>query len=49
MIQEVNMGDGFKYKTTRCPIQINGEFLKSEIGSPKKGEHTQNIIQEFSL
>jgi len=49
MIQEVNMGDGFSYKTTRCPIQINGALLKSEIGSPMKGEHTSKIKEEFSL
>lgn len=49
MIQEVSMGDGYKYKTTRCPIQINGEWLTSEIGSPKLGEHNLKIEQEFNL
>lgn len=47
MIQEVTMSDGFKFKTTRCPIQINGEWLRSEIGTPKLGEHTNSIQKEF--
>ncbi|WP_317131977.1 CaiB/BaiF CoA transferase family protein [Seonamhaeicola marinus] len=47
MIQEVVMGDGFKYQTTRCPIRIDGEVLKSPLGSPALGEHTQAIINEL--
>ena len=47
MIQKVKMGDGFEYETTRCPIKINGEFLKSSIGSPALGEHTDRIIAEL--
>lgn len=47
MIQEVNMSDGYKFQTTRCPIQINGEWLTSEVGTPKLGEHTEQIKREF--
>lgn len=47
MIQKVKMGDGFEYETTRCPIRIDGEILKSSLGSPSLGEHTQSIINEL--
>ncbi|WP_067146492.1 CaiB/BaiF CoA transferase family protein [Pseudotamlana agarivorans] len=48
MIQEVNMADGYRYKTTRCPIQINGTWLTSEIGSPVLGEHNEKINKELA-
>ncbi len=47
MIQTVTMGDGFQYKTTRCPIKIDGELLVSPIGAPALGEHTSKIINEL--
>ncbi|MBE8721612.1 CaiB/BaiF CoA transferase family protein [Sphingobacterium pedocola] len=47
MIQQVTMGDGFVYDTTRCPIRIDGEVLYSDKGSPKLGEHNQKIINEL--
>ncbi|MFC3362373.1 CaiB/BaiF CoA transferase family protein [Pedobacter fastidiosus] len=47
MIQEVEMLDGYKYETTRCPIRIDGELLTSSKGSPKLGQDNQNIIKEF--
>ena len=47
MIQRVNMGDGFSYDTTRCPIRIDGERLTSKKGSPALGEHTNSIKQEL--
>ncbi len=49
MIQEVQMSDGYSFKTTRCPIRINNAFLTSELGTPKLGEHTSSIDQEFAL
>ncbi|WP_430934185.1 CaiB/BaiF CoA transferase family protein [Saccharicrinis sp. 156] len=49
MIQEVNMGDGFSYNTTRCPISINDEFLTSEKGCAELGEDNQEIQVEFTL
>ena len=47
MIQEVTMGDGFTYETTRCPIRIDGELLTAPLGSPALGEHTKAIIHEL--
>ncbi|RNL52610.1 CaiB/BaiF CoA transferase family protein [Pedobacter jejuensis] len=47
MIQEVEMVDGYKYETTRCPIRIDGELLKSSVGSPKLGQDNEKIIKEF--
>lgn len=49
MIQNVKMSDGYEFKTTRCPIEINKEYLTSELGTPKLGEHNQQIQEEFSL
>ncbi len=49
MVQEVKMSDGFNYQTTRCPIKIDGETYTNALGSPKLGEHTQAIIEEFNL
>lgn len=49
MIQTVNMSDGYRYKTTRCPIRINDEFLTSELGTPKLGEHNKVIEEEFKI
>ncbi len=47
MVQEVNMSDGFRYSTTRCPIRIDGEIFKNGKGSPKLGEDTEKIVWEF--
>jgi CoA:oxalate CoA-transferase len=49
MIQEVEMLDGYKYETTRCPISIDGELLTSAKGSPKLGQDNEKIINEFNL
>ncbi|MCJ8208482.1 CoA transferase [Mucilaginibacter sp. RS28] len=47
MIQEVTMQDGFKYRTTRCPIRIDGEVFTSVKGSPKLGQDTAAILDEL--
>lgn len=47
MVQQVTMGDGFQYETTRCPIRIDGELLIAAKGSPKLGEHTEKIKEEL--
>lgn len=47
MLQQVTMGDGFRYETTRCPIRIDGERLTATKGSPKLGEHTAKILEEL--
>ncbi len=46
-IQEVQMIDGYAYKTTRCPIKIDGEYFTSSKGSPKLGQDNERIINEF--
>lgn len=48
MLQTVTMGDGYSYDTTRCPIRIDGELLKSAKGSPALGEHTAGIIASLA-
>ncbi|MNL52704.1 hypothetical protein D3C87_1759000 [compost metagenome] len=47
MIQEVEMIDGYRYETTRCPIRIDGELLVSSKGSPKLGQDNEKIINQF--
>lgn len=46
-VQEVAMEDGYSYKTTRCPIKIDGEIFTSQKGSPKLGQDNERIIKEF--
>ncbi|MFD0990087.1 CaiB/BaiF CoA transferase family protein [Mariniflexile jejuense] len=46
-VHKVTMGDGYSYKTTRCPIKIDGELFISEKGSPKLGEHNEKILKEL--
>ena len=47
--QEVTRDDGPTLKTTRCPITIDGERLKSPLGAPRVGQHTAAIRHEFGL
>jgi len=47
MIQQVTMIDGYSYRTTRCPIRIDGEMPYSSKGSPKLGQDNDAIIKEF--
>jgi crotonobetainyl-CoA:carnitine CoA-transferase CaiB-like acyl-CoA transferase len=49
MEQTVRRGSGFEYRTTACPIRINGERPRATSGSPALGEHTRSIRAEFSL
>ncbi|MFA9194266.1 CaiB/BaiF CoA-transferase family protein [Flavobacterium sp. FBOR7N2.3] len=46
-VQQVEMLDGYSYKTTRCPIRIDGELFTSGKGSPKLGQDNERIIKEF--
>ncbi|CAD0000445.1 CaiB/BaiF CoA transferase family protein [Flavobacterium chungangense] len=46
-IQRVEMLDSYNYKTTRCPIRIDGEIFTSSKGSPKLGQDNERIIKEF--
>ncbi|HEX8018125.1 MAG TPA: CaiB/BaiF CoA-transferase family protein [Flavobacterium sp.] len=45
--QRVEMLDNYNYKTTRCPIRIDGEIFTSSKGSPKLGQDNERIIKEF--
>ena len=49
MIQEVSRSETVKLDTTRCPIRIDGEILKSDKGAPRIGEDTQQIMAEFAI
>lgn len=49
MIQNVIRRPGVELKTTRCPIRIDGQILKSARGAPALGEHTAQIVRDFSL
>jgi crotonobetainyl-CoA:carnitine CoA-transferase CaiB-like acyl-CoA transferase len=48
MVQEVTMGDGYQYRTTRCPIRFDGELLTSPIGSPRLGQDNAAILAEIA-
>jgi len=47
MLQEVELSDGYKYRTTRSPITIDGEIFTSTKGSPKLGEDNDKIIAQL--
>ena len=49
MIQHVQMSDGYRFQTTRCPIRINDALLTSNLGTPKLGEHTNMIQSEMNI
>jgi CoA:oxalate CoA-transferase len=49
MLQEVARTETPSIRTTRCPIRVNGERLKSSKPSPRVGENTQTIQIEFNL
>ena len=48
MVQEVSMMDGYQYRTTRCPIRLDGELLTSPVGSPKLGQNNAAILAEIT-
>ncbi|HHY86475.1 MAG TPA: CoA transferase [Verrucomicrobia bacterium] len=47
MTQEVARANGARLSTTRCPIRIDGQVLRSPLGAPKIGEHNEIVRQEF--
>ncbi len=49
MTQHVSRPNGATFMTTRCPIRVDGRILTYGVGSPKVGEHTEQIIGEFGL
>jgi crotonobetainyl-CoA:carnitine CoA-transferase CaiB-like acyl-CoA transferase len=48
MVQEVTMADGYQYRTTRCPIRLDGELLTSPVGSPQLGQDNATILAEIA-
>ncbi len=48
MEQEVSIGNEF-LKTTRCPIRVDRQLLKSAKGAPALGGNTEAIKKEFGL
>ncbi|GAA4496854.1 hypothetical protein GCM10023172_10860 [Hymenobacter ginsengisoli] len=48
VVQEVSMRDGYQYRTTRCPIRLDGELLTSPVGSPKLGQDNAAILAEIA-
>ncbi len=47
MEQTVRKGNGVEYRTTRCPIRLNGNRLYCDTGSPSIGEHNDSILAEL--
>lgn len=47
-IQELDLDSG-SLLTTRCPIRIDGQVLKSRVPAPAVGQHTARIEAEFGL
>ena len=48
-VQEVETGAGATYRTTVCPIRIDGRKLTSRLGSNALGEHNARIDEEYDL
>ncbi|WP_443147384.1 CaiB/BaiF CoA transferase family protein [Prosthecomicrobium sp. N25] len=48
-VQEVRRGTGVSLRTTRCPITVDGDRLKSGRGAPRIGEHTAEIDRAYAL
>ncbi len=49
MVQHVKRNGTISLPTLRCPIRVDGEILTAEKGAPRLGEHTTQIIDEFTL
>ncbi len=46
---KVQSANGVTVKTTRCPIRVNGEILKSTIGAPTLGQHNAEINTLYNI
>ena len=49
VVQEVETGSGTTYRTTVCPIRVDGQKLTSRRGSNALGEHNAHIDEAYSL
>jgi len=47
LVQKVSRANGASLETTRCPIRVDGQILKSPVGAPKVGEHNDAVRKEF--
>lgn len=45
----VQTGNGLNVTTTRCPIRVDGNLLRSSVGAPLLGEHNREIDARFSI
>jgi CoA:oxalate CoA-transferase len=46
---EPRAGSEAAMRTTRCPIRMDGELLRSAVPAPRIGQHTVEIAEEFGL
>ena len=49
IVQTVERGSGATYRTTTCPIRVDGQKLTSPLGSNALGEHNARIDEDFGL
>lgn len=49
MVQEVFRSSDMSLLTTRCPIRLDGSVLTSPRGSPKVGQDTDRLLEEFKI
>ncbi len=49
IVQTVERGSGTCYRTTVCPIRVDGQKLTSRLGSNELGEHNARIDEEYAL
>lgn len=49
VVQEVETGNGTTYRTTACPIRVDGQKLTSRLGSNALGEHNTRIDEDYGL
>jgi len=48
-IQNLELQDGTKLKTTRSPLSIDKKLITSKVCAPNLGEHNDEIEKEFNL
>lgn len=48
-IQELDLQPAGTIRTTRCPVRVDGQVLKSPVPAPGVGQHTAKIEAEFGL